>query len=214
MVLFNTNSFVLVTLTLLLALPMSVSAQQNSSVKKSTSWLAQMRTLQRVGVQGITLPQKVQLKSSLGNSSEILVSQSGLGISYDYEGRVQRLSLMAGLGVSFTGIQASSASDSLSYSYSTSNNMNYMLSLGAYYITESYVRVGLGLRSFYSAFELQTPQAPGAEYSFEYGSPFKNYLSFELNWQVASRYILAQSMMHPLSSELGTGWALSLKRSF
>lgn len=212
MVLFNANTFVLITLSLLLNFPAASWAQKSSTT--SRSWLSQMRTLQRWGVQGITVPQRIQLRSSLGNVAEVLVAQSGLGASYDWEGRVGRWSLSGGLGVSLIGVSASSTSTDVAYNYSTSNKMNYMISLGSYYITESFVRVGVGLRSLYSDYSLSVPTVPGVSYDFNYGSPFKHYLSLELNWQIFTGMTLSQTLLHPLAGDYDAGWVLGLKKTF
>lgn len=169
---------------------------------------------QRWGVGFITIPQTAYLRSSLGYEAEILSVSTGVNISYDIETRIDRFIYYGSVGVSALGVKASSLSDSITYSYGESNYINYMAGMGAYYITESFVRFGLGLKSIYGAYELPTPTTPGVVYKFNYGSPFKNYLSFDLNWQIASGWIFGQTLMHPLSKDLGTGWQFTLKKSF
>lgn len=177
-------------------------------------WYKKMRMGQRWGVGLVSIPQSAYLRSSLGYEAEILTVSSGINISYDVETRINRFIYYGSLGVSVLGVKASSLSDSISYSYGESNYINYMAGMGAYYITESYVRFGLGLRSLYGVYTLPEPSTPGVTYRFNYGSPFKNYLSIDLNWQIYSGLIFGQTLLHPLSKDLATGWQFTLKKSF
>lgn len=234
MVLFNANSLVALIISVTSLGVTSAHAQEDTSqvlaqkspravgtVKRSAKpqapqapWYRQMRVGQRGGVGLITIPQAAYLRSSLGYDAEILTVSSGVSASYDVETRIKRFIFYGSAGVSVLGVKASSMDDSITYSYGESNYINYMLGMGAYYITENFVRFGMGLRSLYGSYTLPVPETPGVTYVFNYGSPFKNYMSFDFNWQLAAGWIFGQTLLHPLSNDLSTGWQLTLKRSF
>lgn len=167
----------------------------------------------RYGLGLVTLPQDLQLSSSDGRSIEVSSAQTGPLLSVDYEKRRGRWIYMGSVGLSYLSMKNTSQDNSVQYSAGT-DFMSYVADVGVHYITASSVKLGASFWLFYNSFNLPVPSSPGVTYEFDYGSPLKNFVSVDLNWQIYRGWILSQSLLAPVSKDMRTGWVISLKARF
>ena len=233
MVLFNSASFIsIVTVAgLLIGAPVyattesvqeafTVAQKTPAAGASKTAVKAKSRSTQqfsRYGIGLVTLPQTAKLVgrgTSGATDYKVATETNGLMFSYDYEHRVRGWMFSGGGGLGLVGVRTKSLDTNLDYSYSKDMTYLLMASGTGYYITASGVRLGLGLRGFYGDYDLPVKSGSGVTYTFEYGPSLKTFASIDLNWQLSRHWLFAQSLMTPLSKQAGTGWLLSLKRTF
>lgn len=223
MVLFNSTAFVSIIFCVLLGWPttsFAQSARAGKTVKTVKAIKAkkrpQSRGAIRYGLGLATIPNTAMLKSSglVENESKVATEANGVMFSMDYEQRFQRWMISGGGGVGVMGVRAKSLDSGIDYSYSKNTSTMVMVSGTVYYITAQSVRLGAGLKGFYSSYDLPSKSELGTTYTFDYGNNLKSYASVELNWQFSKRILFSQSILSPLSKNSGTGWILALKTVF
>lgn len=211
MVLSYTNSFVPV-VALLIFMTTGLSQMASAQGQQRASRTASAGVI-RYGVGLVTLPQQLQLNSSDGRSIEVSSAQTGPLLSVDYEKRRGRWVYLGSAGLSYLSMKNTSQDNSVQYSAGT-DFMSYVADVGVHYITASSVKMGASFWLFYNSFNLPVPSSPGVTYDFDYGSPIKNFISVDLNWQIYRGWILSQSLLTPVSKDMRTGWVIGLKARF
>ncbi|GEM_PF-1784494 len=199
-------SIILLAALLIGGTPATVKAQTARQTRASAPVI-------RYGLGFLTFPQMLKLNASDGRTIEVASSQVGPVLSADYEKRYGRMIYVGGLGVSYMSMKNTSQDSGVDYTAGT-DYPSIMGSIGAHYLTASSVKVGASLWLFYNSFDLPAPSSPGVTYSFDYGSPLKNFISVDLNWQIYRGWILSQSLLSPLNNDMRTGWLISLKTRF
>lgn len=211
MVLSHSNSLITV-ITLIAALSVGLSPEASAQ--------AQQRApnpltggIVRYGLGLLTLPQQLDLKSSDGRSIEVSSVQTGPLISLDYERRSGRWVYLGAAGISYLSMKNTSQDNTVQYAAGT-DFVSFIADVGAHYIPASRVKLGASFWLFYNSFDLPVPSSPGVTYEFDAGSPLKNFISGDLNWQFYRGWILSQSLLIPISKDMRTGWVIALKARF